>query len=622
MITLFGNKIFKRQFLAFTLIIFIMFVMISILLFTTTKKSLEHQQIYMVENYRIQVSNSIRTWIDDKICNMKSQALYMGKMVEENPNQEELLDIINGQKKINDDYLNIIILDEKGNLLNSSDSSGELNLSYRDYFLNGINGKSTVTGIYSGAKTGTPLMAIGEPVFVRGKPMYVIAASISLEKLKQIVESQNFGDWGHAYLVDSEGMFITDSRFIEEYVNRNVNKDKYKLNTFAVNELMAKKNGTNIYKDFVGSYVFGSYEWIETLQAGLVVEFYESRIMQQVNEQVAVLSVLSVVVAIMGLILAFTMSRRFITPINAIIGSIERIIKRNYSESINIKTNTELDKLVAHFNHMQAVMKLREEQLRRKNEELKIQTAEAVEANKLKSQFLTNMSHELRTPLNSIIGFTTRVLKKSGDSLPDIQRENLCIVKQEAHHLLELIDNLLDYSKVETGKMNVNIEEFDLMEVIREVGSILKPIIYEKGLNYEEHLVDAQHININSDRIKVKQILLNLLSNASKYSEKGTIRLSVLFEGLFCKIIVEDEGIGISPDNLENIFDEFRQLDGTYTRRAGGTGLGLSITKKFIEMLGGGIEVKSQLAVGSCFTAYIPVDKKSGLDIIVANDAM
>jgi PAS domain S-box-containing protein len=240
--------------------------------------------------------------------------------------------------------------------------------------------------------------------------------------------------------------------------------------------------------------------------------------------------------------------------------------------------------------------------------ELLVQRSEeAIKANEYKSKFLATMSHELRTPLNSIIGFTNRVIKKCGDMLPKTHFENLEIVRNEAQHLLELINNLLDYSKIEAGKMEVYPEEFDLREVIEQVSIMTNTFAECKHLNYTLKLPAIGDILIFSDKLKIKQILTNLLSNAFKYSESGEVTVSVAIEDRFYRIDVQDEGIGILEEHMEKIFDEFLQIDATQTRKEGGTGLGLSIAKKFAEMLGGRIEAHSKLGEGSKFTVFIPI---------------
>lgn len=258
------------------------------------------------------------------------------------------------------------------------------------------------------------------------------------------------------------------------------------------------------------------------------------------------------------------------------------------------------------------------------DEDLKTQTTEAIEANRLKSQFLANMSHELRTPLNSIIGFTTRVIKKTEGILPEMHQENLIIVKDEAQHLLSLINDLLDYSKIEAGKMVASIESFDLGQIIDEAVSMTQSIREDKNLKFEKRIADDIDLEIKSDCIKSKQILINLLSNAFKYSDEGTVELIVDRTDTLFKIEVKDQGIGISEEDLNNIFEEFHQVDGSYTRKVGGTGLGLAITKRFVEMIGGEIEVKSEIGTGSSFTVYLPIDYNISNDIkqIAVNDVL
>ncbi len=313
-------------------------------------------------------------------------------------------------------------------------------------------------------------------------------------------------------------------------------------------------------------------------------------------------------VAMFAIMISLLTAMSISKPLKQLIKATDRITSRNYQEPIKLKSDKEFNVLIKNFNCMQEAILLREEELNKKNEVLKSQMAEVNEANRLKSQFLANMSHELRTPLNSIIGFTTRVIKKSGDILPSVQKENLFIVKDEAQHLLELINSLLDYSKIEAGKMEIHIDSFNLIKVIDEVYLMTKTLAEGKEISYSQILFDKENILITSDRIKVKQILINLLSNAFKYSDKGEVRLTLDKENNFYCLKVKDEGIGIPEDNLSDIFDEFRQVDGTYTRKVGGTGLGLSITRKLIEMLGGKIQVESTLGKGSCFTLYLPVN--------------
>ncbi len=332
-------------------------------------------------------------------------------------------------------------------------------------------------------------------------------------------------------------------------------------------------------------------------------------ILNMANEKTGfVISIGGIIAVLCSLLISLFTSHTISTPIKKLVKSVENITQQTYQESLNFSADKEFGILIQRFNDMQLAIQSREKELNKKNETLKLQMLEVNEANRLKSQFLANMSHELRTPLNSIIGFTNRVLKKSGDLLPPVQQENLVIVLDEARHLLELINSLLDYSKIESGKMEVHPEKFNLVDVIHEVFTMTKTLTEGKDLRYIQETYGLEQIPMQSDRLKIKQILINLLSNAFKYSERGTITLSIdKNEGFYC-IQVRDEGIGISEEDLVHIFEEFRQVDGSYARKVGGTGLGLSITKKFVELLGGRIKVSSQIGEGSCFQVDLPVD--------------
>jgi signal transduction histidine kinase len=230
-------------------------------------------------------------------------------------------------------------------------------------------------------------------------------------------------------------------------------------------------------------------------------------------------------------------------------------------------------------------------------------------ANRHKSQFLANVSHELRTPLNSIIGFTRLVLRKTEEQIPTLQKENLQKVLISSEHLLNLINGLLDLSKIEAGRMEVYVETFSLNDVIRSTVSTVEPLLKNGRV---ELIADvAPDIPpLKTDRDKLKQVMLNLLSNAVKFTEKGEIRISASRNNGSLTLTVADTGIGMKKEALDYIFDEFRQADMSSTRRYGGTGLGLAIVKRFIDLMGGEISVESEEGKGSKFTIRLPISLK------------
>jgi signal transduction histidine kinase/HAMP domain-containing protein len=218
-----------------------------------------------------------------------------------------------------------------------------------------------------------------------------------------------------------------------------------------------------------------------------------------------------------------------------------------------------------------------------------------------KSQFLASMSHELRTPLNAIIGFTRLVLRKTEGQIPALQKENLQKVSTSAEHLLNLINGLLDLSKIEAGRMEVFVESFKLDELVHTVLSTVEPMVKDDHVRLIPEIAPDIPI-LNTDREKLKQILLNLLSNAAKFTERGEIKISAWQENGALKLVVSDTGIGMKKEVLDHIFEEFRQADMSSTRKYGGTGLGLAITKRLVHLLNGDISVESEMGKGTTFT--------------------
>ena len=593
------------------LIIALTFISIFLFLWRVTHQAFEGQALTITESYRTEVSETLERWFRGRVITIKNQAAFISQWDSSKLTSPELTKVLARQTAWDDYFYYIILIDSNGKVINSKDGPlPQFDLSDRQYHIEAMAGRSNTTGFFKDRKDGQPIMAIAEPVYVDGKPKYTLAGLIHLGKFKEIVETHSLGDLGHVYLVDGVGTFISSTKFIDAFINSPEikNTDSFRLNTKAGQDVANKIDGTAHYADFNGDRVFGSYKWFDSLQVGLIVELKEDKVLAPLKKLTGWLPILGLIVFVFGTLLAFTLSRRLTKPIGQLVDVAQNIAQKNYQESLSIETNTELDILAQRFGEMQEAIQFREELLEHQNQKLKIQKAEAVEANKLKSQFLANMSHELRTPLNSIIGFTNRVLKKTENTLPALQKENLNIVKKEAEHLLELINNLLDYSKIEAGKMDVYLAEYNLVDIIQEVQGVIKNLVADKKLSYQENLFDQTNIPIITDRLKVKQLLINLLSNSFKYSQKGTITLSIVRQDPWYLIEVKDEGIGISEEDLKYIFEEFRQVDGSYTRKVGGTGLGLSITKKFVELLGGRITVSSQLGVGSTFSVYLPID--------------
>ena len=229
----------------------------------------------------------------------------------------------------------------------------------------------------------------------------------------------------------------------------------------------------------------------------------------------------------------------------------------------------------------------------------------AMEAGAAKTHFLANMSHELRTPLNAIIGFT-RIVSRNSETLPARQVDNLSKVLVSAEHLLALIDEILDLSRIEAGEVTLDISEMKVTEVLREVTDSLEPLVERPRVQLVVD-ADAELPRLLTDRDKLKQILLNLVGNAVKYTDEGTIAIRAEAVDGRLRIDVSDTGVGIPVEDLGRIFDEFQQADGAISRSRPGTGLGLTISRRLARTLGGDVTVASAPGVGSTFTLDLPL---------------
>jgi signal transduction histidine kinase len=240
-------------------------------------------------------------------------------------------------------------------------------------------------------------------------------------------------------------------------------------------------------------------------------------------------------------------------------------------------------------------------------EELSSSNAQLMQASRLKSQFLASMSHELRTPLNSIIGFSKVLLNRLDGDLTERQEVYIRSVHNSGTHLLQLINGILDFSRIEAGKLEMVSEEVDLHELIDECIESSTPLARGKPLKVEKN-VPLELPKLTADRTKVKQILLNLLSNAIKFTSQGRVLVGVVAEPDAVRISVADTGIGIRTEDLTRLFEPFQQLDNPVARGAGGTGLGLAISKKFVELHGGRIWAESRENQGSTFHFTLPLN--------------
>lgn len=272
-----------------------------------------------------------------------------------------------------------------------------------------------------------------------------------------------------------------------------------------------------------------------------------------------------------------------------------------------LQSNQELEERSKLLEEKNQLIAFRNHEIQKKAEELALST-------KYKSEFLANMSHELRTPLNSILLLSRLMVENESENLNEDQIESAKVIQSSGSSLLSLIDEILDLSKIEAGKMELEYESVNIAGLCSDINGMFQPMAIQKAINFSIDLNKDLPSHIDTDKLRLEQVLRNLLSNAFKFTQKGEIKLSVGFDPDqkdFIRFSVKDTGIGISEENQQIIFEAFQQADGSTRRKFGGTGLGLSISREIIKLLGGRIEVKSKLGEGSTFIISIPVNKET-----------
>ena len=534
-----------------------------------------------------------------------------------NPAARYLLDI----KKQTGEYAELFITDSRGALVASTDKTKYLYFGNEEWWRTAYNngkGELYISKIYFDPDKNQSLQDIAAPIMDEGGNhlLGVVRIVHKIERLLQVVQKLRIGNSGHVMLLNSSRSILIYSmlpphlQMITEDLMRDITLTRrgwavVKDNARGDVDAIAGFAPLAFSFDY-GKNIFGGNEWY-TFVSQSPEESYAP--MRTLLKRTLLLLVFSVgILSAMG----FWAARRIVKPIHILERGARIIGSGDLSHRIDIKTGDEIEELAMEFNQMvekinQSYTEL-EKRVAERTEDLKRSYKEMEDVNRLKSEFLANMSHELRTPLNSILGFSEMLYEGMCGELTAKQTEYAEYIHKSGSHLLALINDILDISKIEAGKMEIKPAEFSVPAAIKETQAIIYPMAFKKRISIEVN-IDDNISTIVADKRMFEQIMYNLMSNAVKFTgEGGYIKVNAVSNNYYLQTSVIDNGIGIKSEDIDLIFKEFKQADSSLSRKHEGTGLGLALTKRYVEMQGGSISVDSEYGKGSNFTFRLPVN--------------
>lgn len=510
------------------------------------------------------------------------------------------------------DITEIYVADIEGNQIAKTSIEKLENVSKIWAFQLAKEGEEIISNIFLDSQTSKPIQIITLPIIDNKKVVGVLSAEIDFRRIMFSVKDIDIGKNGSILVVANNGRVIAHT-YMEQLSELDFSKSP------AVKAVLSGQKGVmKGYVDELGREVLGSYMPIWDLGWGIVVQRPLTDIGTEVKQLGNTIFIATIFSVLLAILVGWLMSRKISKPISLLADASEKVAQGDLHTLVNVKSSNEIGVLASSFNQM--VVSLRksrnelkqwgkemEKRVEKRTEELEHVNLKLQELDRLKSMFIASMSHELRTPLNSIIGFTGIILQGMSGEINSEQEKQLTLVKNSASHLLNLINDIIDISKIEAGKVEIVIEEFDLSVLAQEIKDSFTVAVDKKGLELSLHTPPT--LIIKNDERRTKQILVNFISNAIKFTDRGGIEIKLVKKDKTAEISVRDTGLGVKKEDMDKLFKDFSRIP-IKDRTIEGTGLGLYLSKKIADLLGGEIKAESEFEKGSVFTLTLPLKYK------------
>ncbi|NET08822.1 MAG: response regulator [Symploca sp. SIO2B6] len=525
-------------------------------------------------------------------------------------------------------------VDDNGNHSEVTITDSFYDVNIRPWFIKGLDaGEPTWSEIYKDFISPILDIAAVQPIYDADNNIQgVLGVAISLDTVNQFLESIQVGESGQIIVIERDGNIVSSSTKEQPFIIQGETTERLKATESQIplvkatanyleghfGDLQGIKESQNLDFHIEGEKHFLQITPLQDsrgLDWLIVVVIPEADFMGQINENTRTTIMLCLAAVAVASIVGIITARWVTHPLLSLNTAAKQISQGEWDNITNIERNDEVGELARSFGSMGKQLKESFESLERSNteldqrvkkrtQELEIAKEKAEVANQAKSSFIANMSHELRSPLNAILGFT-QVMTRS-QTLNQEHQENVSIISRSGEHLLSLINNVLNLSKIEAGKISLNEKSFDLHRLLNDIEDMFHIKAKEKELQLLVEHLNVVPRYIYTDEVKLRQVLINLINNSIKFTSEGGISIRVKGESISSErsrimFDVEDTGAGIAPEEVGKLFEAFTQTE-TGKQAQEGTGLGLLISRRFIQLMGGDIRVQSQVGQGTTFS--------------------